>query len=250
MVLRTEIVKFLDEKLGIKDISDTSNNGLQVEGAEDVNKVGLIVDASLEGYQKAKDLGCQMIIVHHGLIWNGIKYVKGRDLKHVKFLLNNEINLYAAHLPLDKHEEWGNNIGLAELLSLKHIEPFGKYKGIDIGFSGELKKEMTVGEIAEKMKEALGGEVTTLPFGKEENKKIGLMSGGGSFALDDAIEQGLDCFITGEGPYHSYIVAKENEINVIYLGHYHSEQLGVKSIGQALEKKFGVETEYINHPPV
>lgn len=247
---RDEIVKFLDATLDIANIPDTSRNGLQVAGCEAISKVGLAVDACIDTYKKAVENGCQMLITHHGLVWDGIKYVTGRNYNHIKYLIVNDLNLYAVHLPLDMHGELGNNIALARLLSLKSILPFGEYKGAVIGFMGDMARPQKASDIAAIMRKKLGGPATILPFGKRLNKKIGIVSGGGAFALSEAIAKGLDCYITGEGDYSNYHAAKEAGINVIYLGHYYTEQLGVEAIGMLLKKKFGIGAIYIDLRPL
>ncbi|MCD6140932.1 MAG: Nif3-like dinuclear metal center hexameric protein, partial [Thermococcus sp.] len=107
MVNRDEIVNFLDEYLNVLAFPDKSRNGLQVEGKEEVEKIAFAVDACMDTFIKARAFGADMLIVHHGLIWGGIEYVRGLVQKRLKFLLENELNLYAAHLPLDLHPEVG-----------------------------------------------------------------------------------------------------------------------------------------------
>lgn len=247
---RNEVVNYLNNKLSISEIEDVSNNGLQVEGVETVSKIGLAVDACMDVYKKAVDANCDMLITHHGLIWEGIKYVTGRSYRHVRFLIEHRINLYAAHIPLDMHADVGNNIELARLIGLKSTEPFGEYKGNNIGVMGNLKNSLSVGDLSDHFQKRLSGTSVILPFGKETNKSVGIVSGGAAGSLNEAIEKNLDCFVTGEGNYSSYHLAKESGINVLFLGHYHSEKLGVQAIGKDLEKKFGLETLFIDEPAI
>lgn len=248
MVSRDMIVKYLDEYLRNGSIKDSSSNGLQVAGAEQVSKVGLAVDASLEAYELAVKSGCQMLIVHHGLIWNGIKYVTGNNYRHIKYLMDSDLNLFASHLPLDMHPLVGNNMVLANQLGLRKTSACFNYKGIDIGYRGELAKPLTTKQIVARLASAIGGQQVVLPFGKRLNTTVGIVSGGASDMVTNAIDMGLDCYITGESAHHNHLQAKENGINVIFGGHYQTETGGVKAVGELLKKKFKVQTVFIDVP--
>ena len=137
---RSEVVEYLNAYLKIADIEDRSNNGLQIQGADEIQTIGLAVDACLEAYQKAVSQKCQMLIVHHGLIWGGLTSITGAIYSQVKFAVLSDLNVYAAHLPLDAHDVCGNNIVLAKMLGLVDIKPFGLYKKNLIGFEGALAK--------------------------------------------------------------------------------------------------------------
>ncbi len=245
---RDELVRYLNERLDIASMDDVSVNGLQVQGAPEVRKVALVTDAAMALYQKAAAAGCDMIIAHHGMIWNSIRSVTGRDYEHLRFLIVNGINLYGAHLPLDAHPELGNNAALAEAAGLEGVEPFGDYHGATIGFSGRLTPPRSREVLASMWQEAVGGEPVILPFGPNTVATVGIISGGGSSLLREAIDKGLDCFVTGEGRHEDHHLAREAGINVIYLGHYHSETLGVKAVGRELTERFGLETLFIDEP--
>lgn len=248
MAERKTIVSFLNEYLSIDTIQDASCNGLQVQGVADVARVGLAVDASMSVYQKAADLGCQLLLVHHGIIWGDIKAITGPVYHHLRFLIEHGINLYAVHLPLDLHPEAGNNICLARLLQLRDVESFGAYKGIDIGFVGVLPEPATLEQVSGRLSDNLGGTARCLPFGRELNTKLGIVSGSGSDCIPEAINRGIDCVITGEPQHSNHHTALEGAINVVYCGHYESEQLGVKEIGKVLAERFGVVVEFIDEP--
>jgi len=245
MVLLKEVVDFLDNELGIKDVADSSNNGLQVSGNNEVKKVAFAVDGCMEVFEKAKDF--DMVIVHHGISWDdSLKYLTGINYSRVKFLIDNNISLYAAHLPLDKHPKHGNNAELCRILGLKHIHGFGNYHEQMIGFAGE--KEISLNDFVKEINKKLNTSCKVFDFGKNKIKKIGVVSGGGSSALNEAIEKGLDCFVTGEVPHHTYQLAKEGKINLIAAGHYATETLGVKALMELVKKKFDVETVFIDAP--
>ena len=245
MVLLKEVVEFLDGELGIKDVEDSSNNGLQVSGSKEVKKIAFAVDACMEVFEKAKDF--DMIIIHHGISWDdSLKYLTGINYLRVKFLVDNNISLYAAHLPLDKHPKHGNNAELCRIFELKHIHGFGDYHEQVIGFAGE--KEISLKDFVKEINKKLNTECKVFDFGNEKIKDIGIVSGGGSSALNEAIEKGLDCFVTGEVPHQAYQLAKEGKINLIAAGHYATETLGVKALMNPVKEKFNVEVKFIDAP--
>lgn len=217
----------------VYDHEDSSCNSLQVENNGKIIKIGFAVDACLETFQKARDVGGQMLVVHHGMIWEGLKHIKGDYYKKIKFLLDNNIALYVAHLPLDKHEKYGNNIQIANILKLKEIKPFGFYNGVQIGFSGET--ETTLNLVKEILKEK-GMRTISLDFGSQDIKKIAIVSGRGSKEVFQASAIKADLYITGEPLHFVYHFAKENQLNVIFGGHYETEVFGVKALMPLLKK--------------
>ena len=245
---RDEIVAYLNSLLEIEKIKDSSCNGLQVQGEKAVRRVGCAVDACMAVYRKAAAEKCQMLIVHHGIIWTGLTSITGPIRDQVSFLIKNGINLYAAHLPLDLHSDLGNNIILARALNLSSIRPFGKYHDNCIGFEGTLPKAYTIAELGNACRKKLGGTFSALPFGKDKIKSVAIVSGGGSDAIPEAIDKKIDCFITGEPSHWNHHSALEGKLNVLYLGHYHSETPGVRAVGKNLELKFDVETVFIDEP--
>ncbi len=251
MATRDELVRFLDERLETSTIEDFSINGLQVQGRDEVRKVGLATDAVLAVYKRAKDLDCDMLVAHHGIIWGGgIRSVTGRDFEHIQFLIESKMSLYAAHLPLDAHPELGNNAELARMVGLENRETFGNYHGVMLGFKGTLPKSVTLDELTAVWQKEIGGEPIRLPFGKKKISTLAVVSGGGSSALPEAIAQGMDCFVSGESKHEDHHLALEGKINVLYLGHYNSETAGVKAVGREIAKRFDVETAFIDEPTI
>jgi len=249
MVNVKEIAKYLDEELKVKEIEDHSNNGLQVENSGTVDKVGFAVDANIETFEKAAKAGCQMLVVHHGLIWDGIKYVTGLDYSRVKNLINNDLALYGAHLPLDAHPKYGNNAQLAKLLSLKDIKEFGEYNGSAIGFIGEFSGTLTD---VKKNLEKNDIDTKCWEFGKKDSdevKKIAIVSGGGMLSIREATEVGADLLLTGDASkYSAYSWGKELGLTIIIGGHYKTEVWGVKALMPIIKEKFNVEVEFIDVP--
>jgi dinuclear metal center YbgI/SA1388 family protein len=235
-VPRDTIIKYLDKELRTSEIQDLSRNGLQVEGNERVRRVALAVDACGAAYRAAADEDCQMIIVHHGMIWGGLPSITGNVSRQLRFLFDRGISLYAAHLPLDLHPKHGNNARIADLLGMRSRKRFGGYKGVR-ALSGHLEK-------------ALGGKNVVLPFGRPAIRRVGVVSGRASDILAEAAEKNLDCFITGEPKHEHYHLAEEARINVIYCGHYHSEKPGVQALGTLIEKRFGIKSVFLDIPVI
>jgi dinuclear metal center YbgI/SA1388 family protein len=244
----SRLVEFLDRELMLKEFpEDSSANGLQVEGASEVGKAAVAVDACEYVFQEAAGMGADFIFVHHGLIWGPIKAVGGPLKNRLKLLFDHDISLYACHLPLDAHPTLGNNARLLGLLGAEILEPFGEYHGKKIGFSGELPEEMDLDEFAGEVEQHLGTTCRTVGFGRPV-KRIGAVSGGGGFAIKDAKGAGVDTLLTGEPSHSAYTLAEETGTNLVFAGHYATEALGVKAVGELLEKELGLGVEFIDHP--
>jgi dinuclear metal center YbgI/SA1388 family protein len=240
-----QIVEFLDRELDIDGFTDSSANGLQVEGRADVRRVGLAVDACVPSFRAAAERGSDLLVVHHGLIWDGVRAVRGVFRKRLAFLLESDVGLYAAHIPLDAHAKLGNNVLLARALGLRKLRPFCRYRGRAISFAGELARPVAARDLAERMAKKLSTRTRVVGDRRARVRRIGVVSGGGSFAVNEAEEAGLDALFTGEGTHAADLDAAESGVVVIYAGHYETETLGVKAVGKALAKRFGVRAEFL-----
>jgi len=241
-----KIAKFLNMTLSVKKIEDASRNGLQFNSGKDVKKIGFCEDACIETFRKAKVLGCDMLVVHHGIIWK--KDTKKKVVnKRFECLKKEKLSLYCAHLPLDVHPKFGNNICLAKALGLSKLSKFGKYGKIKIGFVGELKTAVSLGAFVKKINSTLKTKSFVMPFGNAKVKKIALITGGGSGYSLEAKECGADLYLTGEAKLSEYHIAKEIRINCIAAGHYATETLGVKALMPPLRKRFNVNAVFIDN---
>jgi dinuclear metal center YbgI/SA1388 family protein len=239
---------FLNKELKLSEFpKDESANGLQVEGAGTVNKIGLAVDACDYVFQAAAEKHIDFLIVHHGLIWGGIRSIHGIMKKRIKALLDADISLYACHLPLDCHPDYGNNAQLLNVLTIKRIGEFGEYHGKRIGYWGSLTKESSLKDFMGKVDRTLNTRSTALSFGKKV-RKVGIVSGGGWSAIYDTEKTGIDTLLVGEPSHSAYTLAEEMKINVVFAGHYATETLGVKAVGEMLKKRYALKTEFIDHP--
>lgn len=240
MIHRDTILNAVNDYL---DLTATpEHNGLQVEGKTEIKKIVFGVSAHMVLFEEAKKSGADMIMTHHGLIWDKALNIKGVFGKRVAFLIKNDINLASYHLPLDRHPVLGNNARLAQILNLTHVKPFGNYHGLDIGFKGSIKPAINI----ERICETLNGEC--LLFGKEEISSAAVVSGGAHDMLDQAIEAGVDLFVTGSRDEYIVEQCREAKINFIAMGHYNSEKLGILALMEYIRARFDVAVEFIDVP--
>jgi dinuclear metal center YbgI/SA1388 family protein len=244
----TELVEYLDGYLRVAEVKDwpAALNGLQVENEGEVTRVAAAVDASAAAIGEAARRGCDLLLVHHGLFWDGNQPVTGRRYRRLAALLNGGMAVYSSHLPLDMHPEVGNNAVLARALGIEVQGTFWLHEGIAIGVTGKL--EIRRDALAARLEEVLGSRVRMLPGGPEQVKRVGVLTGGAGSEIQEAIAAGLDAYITGEGPHHTYFDAMEGGINVYYGGHYATETWGVKALAAHIELKFGLPWEFLNLP--
>lgn len=240
------MVEFLDSEMRIGEYPDASHNGLQVGNGGTVKKVCCGVDASMEFFEKAADLNADLLICHHGLSWgDSLKRITGLNYRRISYLITHKIALYACHIPLDAHSRLGNNALLCRALGISRKKLFGNYRGKPIGYCGQLQRSMRVPRFRERVEAALGCGVRSLEFGKKTVKSVGIVSGGGSEWIEEASRSGIDLFLTGEATLAGYNLARDCQINVMFGGHYATESFGVKALGKALEKKFQIDSEFI-----
>ncbi|MDP2749448.1 MAG: Nif3-like dinuclear metal center hexameric protein [Nanoarchaeota archaeon] len=243
----SDIVKFLNKELKISKIKDASRNGLQVYGGmNEIRKIGVAVDACMDVAKKAKEENVDLIIVHHGIKWIGQKHQHHKKAVE-EFLRKNKISLYAAHLPLDLHSEYGNNIQLCNLLGLRNIKPFGNYHGASLGYRGEFAKPLPAESFVKLIEDKLKTKCQAYMFGKNKIKTVGVISGGGNFGMAEAASKNLDAFFTGEAKLSSYHFAKDLKLNYVCGGHYTTETFGVNELGKLLQERFKLETVFIEN---
>ncbi len=246
---RDELVTYLDTYLETTTIEDQSNNGLQVEGAEEVTRLAFAVDAGLAAFEGAQAAGAQLLIVHHGLFWSQPLMVTGIHRQRLQLLLEANIGLYASHLPLDFHPEVGNNATLAQWLALEETAPFGEYKGHSAGVAGSLQEAILLDQFVARVEHTLGEPVIQVwPFGLNKIRRVGIVSGGAGLLVGEAAEAAVDVFLTGEMSHNVYHEAQELGLNVVYGGHYATETAGLKSLAQHLSTRFHLETVFLDLP--
>jgi dinuclear metal center YbgI/SA1388 family protein len=243
-----DMVEYLDAYLRTSEVPDDSNalNGLQVENGGQVRRVAGAVDASAYAIGEAARRGCDLLLVHHGLFWDGNHPVAGRRYRRLKQLLQHDIAVYSAHLPLDVHDEVGNNVLLAAALGVELEGTFASYHGVEVGRWGRL--DVSRDELHARLQAVLGGPVLAMCHGPARIGTVGVLTGGGGSMINAARAAGLDAYITGEGAHHTYFDAEEGGINVFYGGHYATETWGVRALGEHLAERYGLAFEFIDHP--
>jgi len=248
MVSLRELTDYLDRELNLDAIPDYPGalNGLQIENAGEVRKVVAAVDASLPVFETAVELGADLLLVHHGMFWQGAQRVTGAVYKKIKLAMEAGMALYSAHIPLDVHPAWGNNTQLAARLGMRDTEPFFDWKGIKLGLSQDLDMERD--DLVARLTEVVEGEVHVCPGGPEKVGRVGIITGGAGSEVLAMAQCGIRTFITGEGPHWSYPLAEELGINLLYAGHYATETFGVRVLVDHLQGVFGLESDFVNHP--
>jgi dinuclear metal center YbgI/SA1388 family protein len=255
-----DIVQYLDGYLRVREVPDERNavNGLQVENQGLVGGIVAAVDASqatIDGVI-AEDPGrggaAPLLLVHHGLLWDGNVPLTGRRYRRVAALLEHDIALYAAHIPLDLHPTVGNNVVLAERLGIAVEGWFGEYQGVAIGVWGYAPARLSSRDaLVAEVNHALGissAGARVIAGGPERVARIGIITGGAGNMIAAAHEAGLDTYITGEGAHYSYFDAVEWGLNVIFAGHYATETLGVQALASHLAERFDLDWEFHDHP--
>jgi dinuclear metal center YbgI/SA1388 family protein len=243
-----DIVRYCDRLLRINEFEDYEGayNGLQVENSGHVTKIAAAVDASLSTIKLAIEVGAVLLVVHHGIFWSARQPWTGLHYKLLRLLVEKNMAIYSAHLPLDLHPTLGNNAQFARKLALTKTTPFFLSHNQNIGLQTTAKINRE--ELLARVERVTGTKAKLIPGGPENCRKIGIVTGGAGGELAKASAAGIDTFITGEGPHWSYALAEELGLNVIYAGHYATETFGVKALAENLSKKFKLPWEFVDYP--
>ena len=238
----------LDDFLRLGGAADDPNalNGLQLENAGGVTRIGAAVDASGYTIGQAAERGVDLLLVHHGLFWGGVQRMTGGNYRQWKRAFDAGVAVYSAHLPLDAHPEVGNNALLCRALDLGGTTPFFDFKGTMIGL--RTRAACTRGELAARLEAVVGGVVRLCPGGPEQVRDVGVITGGAGAEARAVAAEGIATVITGEGPHWTYALAEELGLNILYGGHYATETFGVKALAAHLSERFGLPWEFIDHP--
>jgi dinuclear metal center YbgI/SA1388 family protein len=248
------IARYLDELLDTPNVQDYPGavNGLQFSNDAPIQSVSAAVDFSLRTIEACIEQESNLLIVHHGMFWSGSVPFTGSAYRRVKLLVENGVAVYSSHLPLDLHREVGNNVLLAKELGLEPSRGFAHSKGVAIGVAGDSNvptKEIV--ERARKFSTRHGGSVVAAAVtGERRTRKWAMCtgSGAGTETLTEAREQGIDTLIVGEGPHWTAVAAEDDEISIIYAGHYATETLGVQAIAEKVSRKFEISWKFIEAP--
>jgi dinuclear metal center YbgI/SA1388 family protein len=249
MARRDDIVAHLDELLEARSWEDYGPNGLQVPGREEVQVVATGVSAHRELFLRAAEAGAGMVLCHHGIFWRSTPQAIGEQMKgRLKALFDADMSLAAYHLPLDAHEEVGNNALICEALGLRRGERFGEAAGRKIGFVGEAPEPLEREELASRCEAAFGRAPLVFPGGDRSIRRVGIVSGGGGSSLAEAAALNLDALVTGEPEEPAMADAAETGVDFLACGHYATETFGIRRLGEVVAERFGVEHRFIEVP--
>ena len=249
-----EITGYANDLLETKTTPDypTALNGLQLENRSEITGIAGAVDFSTRAITGAITTNANLLVVHHGMFWDSPSALTGPSYRKLQLLVENDIAVYSSHLPLDRHSTLGNNVLLAKQLGLTPSAHFAGFEGIFIGVSGESEIETaTLAERAQKFAKTCGSEVRTSPIGRNrQTKRWAICTGAGASAetLKEAREMKIDTLIVGEGPHWTAVYAEENELSIIYAGHYATETLGVRALAEHLGEKYGIPSSFVSAP--
>ncbi len=254
MTTSLQIAQYLDGLLDVPNVPDypPALNGLQFESHGAVTKIAAAVDFSSQTITGAIEVEANLLVVHHGMFWGGLQPITGPMYNRTKTLIDHNIAVYAAHLPLDCHPKFGNNVLLAQALNLTPSSDFAKFKTISIGVRGTNSVSTSaLFDKADAFAQLNGGSARSTPIapGQQTNRwAICTGSGASSDTLREAKALDIDTLIVGEGPHHTAVEAVELGITVIYAGHYATETLGVSAIATHLTERFNIPSTFIEAP--
>lgn len=249
MMKRDALVAYLDDYLRVGEIKDYGPQGLQVEtDNEEIIRIALSVDAGPAVIEAAAEWGADMLLVHHGVLWRSVERIAGPLGRRVRLFMKHGLNLYAAHLPLDAHQEVGNNAVLAEMMAVSIEEWWCMPTGVPIGVYGSVAEGTTLDGFVGRLEAKLNTKARVLAHGPEIINNVAIISG---FGVDEAAEakaMGADTFLTGETSHSNYWAASDYGLNIIFAGHYATETVGVQALGRHLAERFGLEVKFFDFP--
>ena len=246
MVLRDELVTYLDEYLAVREVRDHGPNGLQVEGRPEIRRVALGVTVSLALIDAAVRWDADAILVHHGLFWRGQGEMRVvRSMRHrLKRLLEHDLSLLAYHLPLDRHPDVGNNAVFARALGATVVEPAFEHEGLPIGVVARLPAPVAAGDLFQRIAAVTGRDPLVIAEGRPSVTSLGVVTGGAPRFVEEALARDLDAFVTGEAAEPAVHLAREEGIHFVAAGHHATERFGVQALGAHLGERFGVEVRF------
>ena len=248
-----ELTIYLNDFLRVENFpNDPSKNGIQVQNSQpdtkEIKKIAFAVDACADTINRAVLEQADMLFVHHGLFWGLEHTLTGIHYNRIRQLIIADTALFACHLPLDAHQEIGHNYALARQIGLENLEPFGVWKNTSIGVKGSFPEQKTIDQVVKEVCKDGAKPITVLPFGRRDIKSVGIICGGGAREVEQAIEQNLDLYITGETKHESYHTILENRISLIAGGHYETEKLGLKLMMEKIKREKGISCVFIESP--
>lgn len=254
MIGASALARHLDLLLRTSEVPDYPGamNGLQLANKRDVHRIATAVDFSRATVSQAVEAGAQLLLVHHGMFWGAPQPITGWRYDALSALLENGIAVYSSHLPLDLHPQIGNNVLLARELGLEPSGSFATFKNVTIGVSGEADiPTSALSARAQTFAAAWGSNLVATPFPADHiTRRWGVCTGAGADGdtIREAVERGIDTIIVGEGPHHSAVLGRDLGLVILYAGHYATETLGVRALGEHLASEFNLHSEFLHAP--
>lgn len=249
MAALRELLHHLDALLAVEAFSDYGPNGLQVPGRPDVEHVVTGVSASAALFERAAALDADLVLVHHGLFWGEAAGPIDPALKRrLRILFDHDLALAAYHLPLDAHPDVGNNALIAAGLGAAWTEPFAVHGGAPIGTIAHLDPPAGRDELVARVAALTEREPLVFPAGPDPVRTLGIVSGAAADDVAEAIERGLDAFLTGEPAERVMAMAQEGGVTFLAAGHYATETFGIRALGDLLAERFGVRHTFVDLP--
>lgn len=244
-----DLLNYLNAYLRIGEIKDYGPQGLQVEAEKgEIHKIALGVDVSPAIIKSAAAWGAELLLVHHGILWRTVECLNGALGQRVRLLIQHNIHLYAAHLPLDAHPEVGNNAVLAQMFGVSIENWWCSPTNVPIGVVGPLHQPRSLDGLVSEVNAQLTTQARVLAHGPAQVERVAILSGFGADEVAEVKKLGADTYITGETSHAHYWAAADYGLNVIFAGHYASETVGVQALGQHLTTQFGLETRFFDYP--
>ena len=244
MARRDDILDFARELLDLDSFQDYGPMGLQVVGADEVTKIAAAVSSSLELFERAAEAGAQLVIVHHGLLWDADPRIVDRPMRRrLQALFDADITLAAYHLALDAHLEIGNNVLLARELGADSPE-----RVLDLGFGGRLDPPLTLDELTRRLRDATGREPQVFDGGPERIGRVAVITGGAARLFPQVAAAGYDAFVTGEPSEPTLHAVRELGAHFLAGGHYATETFGIKALAERIAQRFELEWEFLDLP--
>jgi dinuclear metal center YbgI/SA1388 family protein len=254
MPMLSDIAAHLDQLLRTSEIPDypAALNGVQLENRGEIVKVAAAVDFSRRVVEQTIATGANLLLVHHGMFWGGLRPITGQSYDRIAPLVQHDVAVYASHLPLDAHPELGNNVLLARELGLEPSGRFARYQTIDVGVQGvtEIPSRAII-ERARAVAQRHKGDVIATPLPDSRiTKRWAICTGAGADTntIREALEARIDTLIVGEGPHHTAVEATDQGLTIIYVGHYATETFGVRALAAHLENEFALPWQFLEVP--
>ena len=241
---RNELESYLNQLLDISRFRDYCPNGLQVEGRDEIYTIISGVTASLDFLHAAAAAKADAVLVHHGYFWRGEnERLVGIKRARIAKLITHEINLFAYHLPLDIHQEHGNNVQLARELGFIELGRFGEQ---EIAAHGKLIQPVTLGILRSNITKKLSRNPMIIGDLDKSIHRVAWCTGAAQNYFDEAISLGVDAFITGEISEQNVHAARESGVAYIAAGHHATERYGILALGEHIAQKFEVTHQFID----